>query len=102
MSNQTKRMLWEERIQLQQQSGQSVTAWCWEQGLVPATFWYWKRQLQHKEKTIRQETEPVFAPLPITLSNASITIKSEQFLIEISDECNPVLLKSFMEVLKNV
>ena len=41
---------WEKRIQECVASGQTVQAWCTEQGLCVTTYYRWKRELQSRKK----------------------------------------------------
>ncbi len=36
---------WRERIRQQRQSGQSISAWCREQGIAVPTFYWWNSRL---------------------------------------------------------
>jgi hypothetical protein len=54
-----RRRHWQEVIERQQASGQSVVGFCSQEGLAPATFHAWKRRLR---QACRETGEKVSAP----------------------------------------
>ncbi len=47
---------WQEIIGRQRASGQSIVAFCSEEGLAPASFHAWKRRLQRSRREARRES----------------------------------------------
>jgi transposase-like protein len=70
-----RRKLWRHWVAQQETSGQSVSAFCREQGLSEATFYAWRRRLRNQNTPVRfalVETRPAETTvLPIELLLAS-------------------------------
>ena len=47
-AGEARRQMWREHVARQGQSGQTVRAYCAEQGVKPWQFWYWRKALKPK------------------------------------------------------
>jgi hypothetical protein len=62
-----RREMWRPRIAQQEQSGQSVRAFCKEQRVGEASFYYWRQRLREEKAPVRfalLETKPVSKAKP--------------------------------------
>ncbi len=72
-----RRELWRQKIEQQEKSGQSVRAFCSEQGLGENSFYWWRQRFRRDSRPVRfalVETKPaddVVDPQPIELILAS-------------------------------
>ncbi len=72
-----RRERWRQKIAQQQKSGQSVRAFCSEQGVGENSFYWWRRQFRRDSRPVRfalVETKPAddaVKPQPIELVLAS-------------------------------
>jgi hypothetical protein len=57
---------WQDLIERQQASGQSIVGFCTKEGLSPASFHAWKRRLQQpRRKTGRESANQALVPVQI-------------------------------------
>ncbi len=75
-------------------SGQTAVAWCAEQGVQLATFYYWKKRLRTAEKS--GKVNPIsWLPLEFDLKTQPGELAAEQISIEIGGKFKVVIQKGF-------
>lgn len=65
--NEERRELWRRKVAQQEQSGQPVRAFCREQGVNEAAFYYWRQRVRKENAPVRfalVETKPVIGVQP--------------------------------------
>ena len=65
-----RRELWRQRIAQQEQSGQSIRAFCQSESIAPHVFYYWRQQLQEKKRPVRfalLQTKPASKSTPASI-----------------------------------
>ncbi len=62
---------WQEAIERQQASGQSIVRFCSEEGLAPASFHAWKRRLRPQRGTGRTSVKQALVPVEIVNDSAT-------------------------------
>ena len=89
--------LWAARITEFKGSGQSVRAWCTDQGINPRQLWYWLK----KEK--QESAEPKLSWLPLDLSDESLqnalVIRIGRVVIDVKPGFDPKLLLDVVKTL---
>jgi hypothetical protein len=95
MSKEELHSIWSARVAEYKESGQSVSAWCAEQGLKAHQMRYW----------LRKDREPIEQPmewLPLDLSDNSestVTIRVGQVVVDVHPGFDPKLLLSVVKTL---
>ena len=65
-SNADRRRRWQEAIERQEASGQSIVGFCSKEGLAPASFHAWKRRLRRPQRgTGRRSANQALVPVQI-------------------------------------
>ena len=108
MKKDEKLILWTERLQAFQASGQTCREWCRKHQIPVSTMTYWNRRL----RTLESESQPelVFAKMPteqelstrgaITENIPLRIFITDSIRIEIMPDCPPELLHVFVRSLK--
>ena len=81
MKNRLRQQHWSQVLSTQATSGLSKKAFCAEQGINPATFYYWQRRLQALEQDEQQAGFQQVLPqreheLSVRLSGGEVVIRS--------------------------
>ncbi len=108
MKKDEKLVLWTERLQAFQASGQTCKEWCREHQIPVSTMTYWNRRLRALES--ESQPELVFAKMPteqelstreLLTENTSLRIFiTDSIQIEIMPDCPPEFLRVLVKSLK--
>jgi hypothetical protein len=60
-----RRRYWQEAIERQQASGQSIVGFCTKEGLSPASFHVWKRRLRRPKRETGKAAKQALVPVQI-------------------------------------
>lgn len=75
----TRRETWQRLLAEQQASGLSITAWCLQQNISEATYYYWRKRLAPSLSVPQQwmalEPSPAGAPSGLTLRVGRIAVE---------------------------
>ena len=87
--NNEKALLWEQRINECRNSNLTVNAWCEQNHISQATYYYWHKRIIHKQETVCEtpvlaeitpfllkQNSDITSNLKITLNHLSIEIKN--------------------------
>ena len=107
MSQADLREHWEQKLTECETSGQTITAWCGEQKIGLAKFYYWKRKLRSKNQAAGDGANPIspisWLPLEFDLKGFSGERTADQISIEIGSQFKVVVQKGFdHEMLRDV
>ena len=107
MSQAVLREHWEQKLAEYETSGQTITAWCAEQKIGLAKFYYWKRRLRSKNQTAGGGANPInpisWLPLEFDLKDLAGERMADQISIEIGSKFKVVVQKGFdHEMLRDV
>jgi hypothetical protein len=98
----TPQHIWAERIAAYQKSGQTMTAWCTEQGLKVHQLKYWKYKGMERKKT--KSTAATFRPVAIANSKSeddSLWIQVGSARIAVRPGFEPQLLRDVVAALES-
>lgn len=73
--SQTKRQLWQQRVEAQRASGLSIAAWCQQEGITSSTYYYWR---QH---SVDKKSAPAFIALPALAAEIPAAAKATTLAI---------------------
>ena len=68
------RRLWQERLERFRQSGLTTSAFCDREGISPASFYAWRRRLQH-DPTPPDAGTPRLVPVRVVIPPASAPVE---------------------------
>jgi hypothetical protein len=95
------RQLWQKRLDRFRRSGLTITAFCDCEGISTASFYVWRRRLQHDATPatadaprlvpIRLVTPPASAPIELLLPSGCV--------LRLSSDCNLPLLQQLLTLL---
>lgn len=96
-----KRVLWQERIALFQESGQSVATWCSEQDIPEHQLRYWLRKNMAKQNntTVNASSRWVALESPEESLSTGITLKIGSLRLEIQRGFDPQVLTEVIRTL---
>ena len=58
-----KEAYWRKQLRRQQAAGLSVREYCREQGLIESAFYFWRREIQRRDRQV--QAEPAFVPIVV-------------------------------------
>ena len=91
-----KKREWQERIQLQSESGQSVSHWCREHQINYDAMLYWRKQLrQTPPQPIDRSSFKELSP-----ETRGITLEYRSLKIHLGKDFDPTVLTQCLRVLK--
>jgi len=94
-----KREHWQGLIEQQAGSGQSIRAWCEQNGIKQGQYYAWKARLRPREPEIAATTGD-FLPLALSVPGTLSVDFGQDIRLEISGECNLDHLRTALEVLR--
>lgn len=62
--------LWRERLRRWRRSGQSVSEFCWHEGVSEPSFYQWRKRLKRDQGGSRPATAAVFVPVEVVDASA--------------------------------
>lgn len=86
---------WSAQVKAQQASGMTVSQWCAENGIKPATYYYHLRLL--RERYI--ETTPAIVPLTVPQTGSAIHIEKNGLQISLPADVDPEILLALVREL---
>lgn len=93
------KQLWEERVLKHQESGLSVSHWCKVHNINYDAMLYWKKQFGFSPaKPIEKSS---FKELPLAKDTPPITLEYERIQIHLPKNCDPSLVASYLQALKD-
>ena len=100
MTQSEKAEFWQELINEQQKSGQSVAAFCRDWNLTECKFHYWKRRLKRLAEPNIQQTKFVELDFtePPTISNSGITLRLNNLEIDLANNFDAECLRRVLDV----
>jgi len=93
------RATWQQKVDDQQASGLSITAWCVQQDIRPQTFYYWRKRLALS--TPAAPSSPWVALTPTRAVAPLLILRVGQVAIEVMDGFAPHLLAEVLTVLES-
>ena len=89
---------WQRKLDDQQASGLSITAWCLQQDICPQTFYYWRKRLT---RSTPEAVQPQWVALaPAREADPLLTLRVGQVAIEVTAGFDPRLLADVLTVLE--
>ena len=95
------RQLWQQRLERFRHSGLTIPTFCDRQGISPASFYSWRRRLQHNSPPpaadaprlvpVRLVTPPASAPVELLLPSGCV--------LRLSPDCDLAWLRQLLLVL---
>lgn len=84
-------MMWQQRVEAQQASGLSITAWCQHEGIAEANFYYWRKRLS------KLASAPLAELIAVPMSTTGSEIALEMctpggYIIRVSNAAQVALL----------
>ena len=92
------RASWQQKLDNQQASGLSITAWCVQQDIRPQTFYYWRKRLALS--TPAAPMPPWVALTPTREADSRLIVRVGQVAIEVMGGFAPDLLGEVLTVLE--
>ena len=100
--NNSKVMIWRERLQDLSASGLSQKEWCRQQDISIYTLQYWKRRLQEEPSESKRNTWMTVVPDSSDLhaaTDSEITIRKAEITIVLSSTVDPRISHELLQVL---
>jgi transposase len=97
-SRQTTRRLWAERLARFPDSGLSVTAFCAAEGVLPNSFYYWKRQLADAA-AVGPGAPPLFLPVRVTPAAPVELALPSGAVLRLAPGCDLAFVRSLLDAL---
>ena len=93
-----RRAVWQQRLTDQQDSGLSITAWCWQQNVSEQSFYYWRRRLVAAPAAPTPDAPQWVAVLPE--AGAGLTLRVGAVAVEVGAGFDPRVLAAVLAVLE--
>jgi hypothetical protein len=98
---------WRRQFDDWRQSGQTITAFCREQGLTESAFHLWKRELRLQKKhrnsrtTAPRQSAPRLVPVSVAaIPTSALTLEVHGATLRIEPGADEALLRTVLNVLK--
>lgn len=96
MTNNDNHHLWQERLQQQKDSGNTINDWCAQHQLSVKTFYY----LQKKLAVPKKQNKSIIVPLPTIAPQNPIVIETPTgYRVSVTDESAPHFLPQLLKML---
>jgi hypothetical protein len=109
MTREERRVHWQALLSEQEQSGQSVAAWCRARGLEPVSFYLWRKRLS-RQPGVRQSAAPEWIALDLSdqapaaepkSAVSPLTLRVGRVGIEVAHGFDSGLLDQVLTLLEN-
>ncbi|WP_305816444.1 IS66 family insertion sequence element accessory protein TnpA [Photobacterium leiognathi] len=96
MTNNDKHHLWQERLQQQKDSGNTINDWCAQHQLSVQRFYYWQKKLAAPKK----QNKNIIVPLPTIAPPCPIIIETPTgYRVSFSNSSALVVLPQLLKML---
>jgi hypothetical protein len=93
------RQLWAERLARFGHSGLTVTAFCAAEGVLPNSFYYWKRQLAAGAGADGAHPAPLFLPVRVAPTVTVEVALPSGAILRLGPGCDPAFVRSLVDAL---
>jgi len=105
IKNQVKATQWMQRIKEYRSSGQPVSTWCSNNGILEQSYYYWLKKIRIFAMENMPESEPVFAKLPAmtnfaATSDAPIELKMQDITVTFRNDASRELISEVIAALR--
>jgi len=97
----SKAMLWQERIEVWQASGESQRAWCEREGVPLSSMRYWRKKLSGcSVPAVVPSSTSRLIPVSLARATTALTINAGGVSIEVAADVDRDLLKAVLRILQ--
>ena len=92
MTQDERRAVWQQHLDAQQASGLSITAWCWQQDIAEASFYYWRKRLTAQAMPAPAGPTQWLALAPPMIVESGVTLHVGSVAITVTAGFDPQVL----------